>query len=155
MTLTLQRLWQTLWSCEVRTSNVSPKERYGSHIDFGIFLLMTLPKWPYFKVMTPPPPAITIIVWNKNLQMFSISKILTRHEYCTFLPWPFPYDLEWRSWHTLRSNAFFVWNKNFKCFFIRKIWRGHEFFTDRRSDKQSGGQSDSYILPNLRLQGYN
>ena len=126
---------------------------YGLDMDFQYMhtVTLTLEIWPCVKVMTHP------WVMDNNCVKYYLDPTL--HWWVmprtlilgTCSLWPWRYDLESRSWHTLMSRTIIVWN-------IIQIGQvGTELYPGQKvTDRQTDRQGDSYIIPlKLCLWGYN
>ena len=110
---------------------------------------LTLEVWPWVKVMTHP-----WVMDNNCLKYYpdptwqwgvmARTRILGM---CALWPWPWRYDLGSRSWHILGSWTIIMWNIIQIGQGVKKLWPGHD--VNRRTDRQTGGQGDTYIPPNF------
>ena len=64
---------------------------------------------------------------------------------CVLRPWPWRYNLESMSWHTLGSWTAIVWNIIEIGQGGKKLWPGHD--VNRRTDRRTDRKGDSYIPP--------
>ena len=100
--------WQQM--CEMLTISNMAVMRYGMYTDFGYVctVTLTLEIWPWFKVMTHPWHGLSVMdncvkhypdrtwQWGVLARTWILGMPALQ-------PWPWRYDLESRSWHTLGS----------------------------------------------------
>ena len=137
--------------CEILSRSHLAVRSYGPDRDFEYMCTVTLEIWPCVKVMTHP-----WVVENNCVKYYPDPTwqwgVMTQTRISSMRAlWPWRYDLGSRSWHTLGSWTSIVW------IYIQigqgstKLWPGHD--VNRRTDRQTYRQGDSYIPPQTLFAG--
>ena len=118
-------------SCKILSRSNLPMRSYGPDTDFGYVctVTLTLEIWPWVKVMTH-----SWVIDNKCVKYYPDPTwqwgVMARTRIsgiCTLWPWPWRYDLGWRSWHTLGSWTTIVWNIIQIQLGSEELWPRHGF----------------------------
>ena len=103
-------------------------------------MTLTLEVWPWIKVMTHP-----WVMDNKCVKYYpdptwqwGVMARTRNMGMCALWPWPWRYDLESRSWHTLGSWTTIVWNIIQIQHGSEELWPGHGFWVCVHCDLDLG-----------------